>query len=121
MTGIIDAIRGARLVIICSPVYTNTVPAGLKLVIDRMQAYHAERTISSGVSGQQGILFSVAGRKGGNNFTCITRVVRAFFQNCGIMPSGEVLIDSVDAVKDIREIPGRKEVVRELVLHCLEG
>jgi multimeric flavodoxin WrbA len=115
MAGIIDAVRGARLIIICSPVYSNTVTAGLKLVIDRMQAYHAERTLFGGRVGQQGILFSVAGRKGGDNFTCITKVVKAFFQNCGIKSAGEMLIDSVDAVKDIREIKGKRELVYELV------
>jgi multimeric flavodoxin WrbA len=121
MGGIINAVRGARLIIVCSPVYTNTVTAGLKLVIDRMQAYHAERTIYGGASGQRGILFSVAGRKGGDNFTCITRVVKAFFENCGIRPAGEILIDSVDAVKDIREIPGKEKSVKDLVSKILNS
>jgi multimeric flavodoxin WrbA len=115
MRAIIDAVRGARLLIICSPVYTNTVPAGLKLVIDRMQAYHAERTLSGGVSGQKGILFSVAGRKGHDNFTCVTKVIIPFFRNLGIEPAGQVLIDSVDAIKDIRSLPGRKDEVKGLV------
>lgn len=119
MNGIIDAVRNARLIIVCSPVYTNTVTAGLKLVIDRMQAYHAERTIAGGRNDQQGLLFSVAGRKGGDNFSCITKVVHAFFHNCGIRPAGEILIDSVDAVKDIREILGKRESVQELVLSVL--
>lgn len=115
MTEIIAAVRGARLIIVCSPVYTNTVTAGLKLVIDRMQAYHAERTISGGRTNQQGILLSVAGRKGGDNFTCITSVVNAFFHTCGIRPAGEVLIDSVDAVRDVRKISGKREAVQQLV------
>jgi multimeric flavodoxin WrbA len=115
MGSIIDAVRGARLLIVCSPVYTNTVPAGLKLVIDRMQAYHAERTLSGGRSGQTGILFSVAGRKGGDNFTCVTKVISAFFRNLGIEPVGQVLIDSVDAVRDIRVLPGREDEVKALV------
>jgi multimeric flavodoxin WrbA len=115
MEGIINAIRGARLLVVCSPVYTNTVPAGLKLVIDRMQAYHAERTISGGRSGQKGILFSVAGRKGGDNFTYITKVIVPFFRNLGIEPAGQVLIDSVDAVRDIRFFPGRENEVKGLV------
>ncbi|AGB01691.1 flavodoxin family protein [Methanoregula formicica] len=119
MNGIIDAVRGARLIIVCSPVYTNTVTAGLKLVIDRMQAYHAERTLFGGKDGQHGLLFSVAGRKGGGNFTCITKVVTAFFKNCGIEPAGEILIDSVDAVKDIREIAGKREEVSGLVRRYL--
>ena len=114
MRAIIDAVRGARLLIICSPVYTNTVPAGLKLVIDRMQAYHAERTLSGGRSGQKGILFSVAGRKGHDNFTCVTKVIIPFFRNLGIEPAGQVLIDSVDAIKDIRT-PGREDEVKGLV------
>jgi multimeric flavodoxin WrbA len=115
MRGIIDAVRGAKLLIICSPVYTNTVPAGLKLVIDRMQAWHAERTLSGGRSGQKGILFSVAGRKGHDNFTCITNVIIPFFKNLGIEPAGQVLIDSVDAVRDIRTLPGREDEVKGLV------
>ena len=119
MGSIIDAIRGARLLIICSPVYTNTVPAGLKLVIDRMQAYHAERTLAGGRTGQKGIFFSVAGRKGGDNFACITNVIIPFFRNLGIEPAGQVLIDSVDAVKDIRAITGRREEAKGLVLGAL--
>jgi len=119
MRTIIDAVRSARLLIICSPVYTNTVPSGLKLVIDRMQAYHAERTLVGGRPGQKGVLFSVAGRKGGDNFACITNVIIPFFRNLGIEPAGQVLIDSVDAVKDIRAITGRREEVKGLVLGAL--
>ena len=112
MGSIIDAIRGASLLIVCSPVYTNTVPGGLKLVIDRCQAYHAERVISGGRTGQKGLVFSVAGRKGEENFTCITRVIFAFLRNLGIDPVGEILIDRVDAIRDIRTIDGMEENVK---------
>jgi multimeric flavodoxin WrbA len=112
MGSIIDAIRGASLLIVCSPVYTNTVPGGLKLVIDRCQAYHAERVISGGRTGQKGLVFSVAGRKGEENFTCITRVIFAFLRNLGIDPVGEILIDRVDAIRDIRTIAGMEEKVK---------
>ncbi len=115
MRGIIDDIRSASLLVVCSPVYTNTVPAGLKLLIDRCQAYHAERVLSGGRTGQRGLVFSVAGRKGEVNFTCVTRVITAFLRNLGITPIGEILIDSVDAVRDIRLIPGLEQTVREKV------
>lgn len=121
MGSIINAVRGAGLLIVCSPVYTNTVPAGLKLFIDRMQAYHAERTLCGGRTDQKGILFSVAGRKGGDNFTCVTKVVRAFYSNLGIEPAGQVLIDSVDAVKDIRRLPGREDEVKRMVVNALRS
>jgi multimeric flavodoxin WrbA len=115
MGDIIDAIRGASLLVICSPVYTNTVPGGLKLLIDRCQAYHAERVLSGGITGQRGLIFSVAGREGEENFTCITRVISAFLRNLGISPVGEILIDSADAIRDIRTIPGLEHRVRGIV------
>lgn len=115
MGTIIEAIEGASLLIVCSPVYTNTVPGGLKLVIDRCQAYHAQRVLSGGRTGQKGLVFSVAGRKGEENFTCITSVISAFLRNLGIDPVGEILIDRVDAIRDIRTIPGMEQNVREKV------
>jgi multimeric flavodoxin WrbA len=119
MGSIIGAIRESSLLVICSPVYTNTVPGGLKLLIDRCQAYHAERTLSGGRTGQYGLIFSVAGRKGEENFTCITRVISAFFRNLGITPDGKILIDRIDSVKDIRTIPGMEDAVRKKVTQYL--
>ena len=70
MSGIIDAIRGASLLVVCSPVYTNTVPGGLKLLIDRTQAYHAERVLFGGRTGQSGLVLRFRAQ-GGDNFTCV--------------------------------------------------
>jgi multimeric flavodoxin WrbA len=119
MGSIIGAIRESSLLVVCAPVYTNTVPAGLKLLIDRCQAYHAERVLYGGRTGQQGLIFSVAGRSGEENFTCVTRVISAFLRNLGITPAGEILIDRIDSVKDIRTIAGMEETVRKKVQHCL--
>jgi multimeric flavodoxin WrbA len=120
MESVIAAVRGASLIIVCSPVYTNTVPAGLKLVIDRMQAYHAERALFGSRTGQQGLMYSVAGRKGAENFTCIIRVLTGFFHTLGVTPAGEVLIDSADVVHDIRTIAGKEaEVKGQVKLHLL--
>jgi len=119
MSGIISDIRNTSLLVICSPVYTNTVPAGLKLIIDRCQAYHAERVLSGGITGQRGLIFSVAGRSGIENFTCITSVITAFLRNLDITPVGEILIDRVDAIRDIRTIPGLEQNVLEKVKQSL--
>jgi len=119
MAGIIDAIRGASLLVVCSPVYTNTVPGSLKLLIDRTQAYHAERALSGGRFGQSGLLFAVAGRTGGCNFTCVTRVISAFFENLGIKPAGQILLDHADAIRDIRTREGAEQQVKDAVRQCL--
>jgi multimeric flavodoxin WrbA len=115
MGGIINAVRSSSLLVVCSPVYTNTVPAGLKLIIDRCQAYHAERVLSGGISGQRGLIFAVAGRSGMENFTCTTRVISGFMKNLDITPVGEILIDRMDAIRDLRTIPGLEHTVREKV------
>jgi multimeric flavodoxin WrbA len=121
MVEIIDAIRNATVLVICSPVYTNSVPGGLKLLIDRCQAYHAELTIHRNKrQPKKGIILSVAGRKGRSHFTCVTNVVSAFLRNLGVKPSGEILIDGMDELQDIRNVPGLAERVRTIVETCLD-
>lgn len=115
MNDIIAGVRGAALVIVCSPVYSNTVPAGLKLVIDRMQAYHAERALYGSGRCKNGLVFSVAGRKGKGNFSCITSVISAFFHTLGIEKAGEILFDGADSVHDIRTVAGKEETVKALI------
>ncbi len=119
MNDIIATVRGAMLIVVCSPVYSNTVPAGLKLVVDRMQAYHADRALGGSGRCRHGLVFSVAGRSGKGNFTCITSVLSAFFHTLGIGLSGEILLDGSDAVRDIRAIAGKEEMVRALVKNHL--
>lgn len=119
MEAVIAAIRGATLIVVCSPVYTDTVPAGLKMVIDRCQTYHAERALFGGPEGQRGLLLAVAGRTGEENFRCVRRVVRDYFQNLEIEPCGEVLAEGMDRARDVRSIPGIEERVRAAVAGCL--
>jgi multimeric flavodoxin WrbA len=119
MGEVIDSIRDASVLVICTPVYTNSVPGGVKLLIDRCQAYHAELSITGqGEKAKKGLTLSVAGRKGSSHFTCVTSVISAFFKNLGIRPSGEILIDSMDELRDIRNVPGLFERVRAIVQDC---
>jgi multimeric flavodoxin WrbA len=115
MVDIIDSIANAKLLIVCSPVYTNTVPAGLKLLMDRFQAHHAAHTLGREVSNPKGILLAVAGRRGADNFRCLTSVVHAFMRNAGILPSGDVLTDGMDEVRDVRAVPGLEERVHAAI------
>jgi multimeric flavodoxin WrbA len=119
MAGIIRELSAARVVIICTPVYTNTVPGSLKMVFDRCQAYHAFQVLNGHPQRKRGLLFSVAGRKGEENFSCITRVVDAFMENIHIRPSGKVLVDDLDTVRDLRNLPGIEVQIRNAVEQVL--
>jgi multimeric flavodoxin WrbA len=111
MGRIIGSLNEATLVVICSPVYTMTVPAGMKALMDRCQAYHAQRLIARDTSTRQGLLMSVAGRKGTSNFTCLQTTVHTFFSNLGIVPAGDILVDNMDRIQDIRKVPRIRERV----------
>ena len=123
MTRLAPAIRAASLLVVCSPVYTNTVPAGLKAVIDRAQAIHAGEALRANgpVARQTGVLLATAGRKGLENFGCVLSVVRAFMANLGIRYCGEVLVDDLDALRDLRLAPGLDLRVRSTVISALPG
>jgi len=121
MGGVLASLRGAFLLVICSPVYTNTVPGGLKIFLDRCQAYHARRRLFDPDHPKKGLLFSVAGRKGRSNFACVTAVVSAYFRNLGIVPAGELLIDAVDEIRDVRTVAGLEEQVKDAVREALRS
>jgi multimeric flavodoxin WrbA len=115
MTDLLSALRSASLLVICTPVYTNTVPGGLKIFIDRCQAYHAEKNLFRDRGEKKGILLSVAGRKGADNFACVKKVVASFMRNLGILNTGEVLLDGMDGIRDVRNVPGIPEEIGDLI------
>lgn len=119
MNGIIDAIAGCSLLVICSPVYTNTVPAGLKALLDRFSALHAEMTLGGHLLSRKGLLMAVAGRKGHDNFRCVTEVIRAFFSLLGITPLQPVLVDATDVIRDVTKVDGLEDRVMSLVRDSL--
>lgn len=121
MAGVIDSIRVCRLLVVCSPVYTNTVPGDLKLLIDRCQAYHASCLLHGRPSGQRGIIISVAGRTGTEPFECVVKVLEAFMRNLGIVPSGQLLLGGMDRVRNVGMQQGVRERLRELVKEALIG
>jgi len=119
MGDLIGSLRSAGLLVVCSPVYTNTVPGGLKIFMDRCQAYHAERSLFSMPREKQGILLSVAGRSGAANFTCVKKVVVSFMRNLGIRYAGELLLDGMDRTRDVRTLAGTREKVARLMKEAL--
>ena len=115
MNGIIDSVAGCSLLVICSPVYTNTVPAGLKALLDRFMALHAEMTLGGDFPSRKGLLMAVAGREGHENFRCVREVIRAFFSLLGMTPLQPVLVDATDVIRDVTRVEGLEDRVKSLV------
>jgi NAD(P)H-dependent FMN reductase len=120
MPVILKAIETASLLIIATPVYTNTVPAALKAVIDRCQALHARRTLFGTSVPTNGLLIAIAGRPGPEPFECVRAVTGAFMRNVGIRPAEEIMVDRMDTRRDVREIEGLEDRVRAAVASLLE-
>ncbi|HOT02611.1 MAG TPA: flavodoxin family protein [Methanolinea sp.] len=115
MNGIIDAVAVCSLLVICSPVYTNSVPAGLKALLDRFMALHAEMTLGGNLPPRKGLLMAVAGRKGHENFKCVKEVIRAFFSLLGMTPLQPVLVDATDVIHDVTRVEGLKDRVMSVI------
>jgi len=109
MDEITDLILNASVVIVCSPVYTNTVPGSLKIIFDRFMAHHAFCSLYDYKNNRKGLLFSSAGRKGVSNFDSLAPVCDAFMDIAGIRKEGAILCDNMDETGDIRKIKGLRE------------
>ncbi|HOF96499.1 MAG TPA: flavodoxin family protein [Methanoculleus sp.] len=112
MPGIVRALESASVIVVCTPVYTGTVPAGLKAVIDRCQWLHAREKVLGREVHARGLLVAVAGQRGSEPFVCITRVVGMFMGNLGIRPAAPVLIDDLDRARDVGKVEGAEDDVR---------
>lgn len=121
MDEVIGALCGCKLLIVCVPVYTNGPPAAIKALIDRCLAYHAYRTLTGDTHTAAGITFAVAGRKGDENFTCLKTILHSFMRNIGIMPAGEIMIDGLDEIRDLRNIPTIQDDVGAIIIKTLQS
>ncbi|MCT8337922.1 flavodoxin family protein [Methanoculleus sp. Afa-1] len=120
MPPIIRALEAASIVVVCTPVYTGTVPAPLKAAIDRCQWLHAREKILGKELHARGLLVAVAGRRGADPFVCTTRVVGMFMENLGIRPADPVLIGDLDRARDVETIAGVEYSVRAALSALLE-
>lgn len=121
MTRLEPAIGGASLLVVSTPVYTNTVPAGLKALIDRAQALHARAALSGhpAPGTRNGVLLASAGRSGSKNFDCVRNVVRPFMANLGIHLVQEICVDDLDRRRDVDSEPGLEMRVRQAIISSL--
>jgi multimeric flavodoxin WrbA len=104
-------IRSADRIIVSSPIYFFSVSAQTKIMIDRCQAFWAEKYVHKkpvppGMFGRKGLLLLVGGMKQNEKnvgFQCAEATVRAFFRTVNVQEHFTLAFDAVDkkgAIKD---------------------
>jgi multimeric flavodoxin WrbA len=104
MQAIRDEIRTADRIIVASPIFFFGVSAQTKIMIDRCQAFWAEKyvhknPIKPGAYGRKGLLLLVGGMKrtaSNAGFDCSEATVRAFFRTVNVQEHATLSYDRID-------------------------
>jgi multimeric flavodoxin WrbA len=122
MEEVFALVQRCRVLAVCAPVYSCSVPGALKVLIDRFQAYHAHRNLvgEDNKNPQTGLFFGVCGREGDANFKPLREIATAFFATAGIPFTGSAWADGMDQRQDIRQVPGFAADVRDSVRRALQ-
>jgi multimeric flavodoxin WrbA len=89
MFSVYDAIRECERFIVSTPVFFLGLPAQIKKVVDRCQAFWSAKVllgspIRPGPSGRKGLLLVVGGMKIKSGYTCAGATATAFFRTIGV-------------------------------------
>ena len=104
MQAIHDEIRSADRIIVASPIFFFSVSAQTKIMIDRCQAFWAEKyvhknPVKPGAYGRKGLLLLVGGMKRTEKnvgFSCSEATVRAFFRTVNVQEHVTLAYDQID-------------------------
>ena len=104
MQAVHEAIRTADRIIVASPIFFFSVSAQTKLMIDRCQAFWAQKYVHKkplqpGPFGRKGLLLLVGGMKKtekNRGFECSEVTVRAFFRTVNVQEHAILEFDEVD-------------------------
>jgi len=113
MQTIREEIRKADRIIVASPIFFFSVSAQTKIMIDRCQAFWAEKyvhkkPIQPGPHGRKGLLLLVGGMKKNEKnagFECSEATVRAFFRTVNVQQHETLAYDEIDAKGAIAKHP----------------
>ena len=123
MDEVFALVQHCRVLAVCAPVYSCSVPGALKILIDRFQAYHAHRNLvdEDGKNCQAGLFFGVCGREGDANFRSLREIATAFFATAGIPFTDAAWADGMDRKRDIQQVPGFAVEVKDGVRRALQN
>ncbi len=113
MQAVHDDIRAADRIILASPIFFFGLSAQTKIMIDRCQAFWAEKyvhkkPVAPGAFGRKGLLLLVGGMKRNSKnmgFECSEATARAFFRTVNVQEHVTLSYDSVDEQGAIAKHP----------------
>lgn len=110
MDRIYDAIRGCQRFIVSTPVYFMGLPAQMKAVVDRCQAfwsgkYLLGKKILPGPAGRKGLLLLVGGMKMQKGLSCAAATATAFFRTISVGEHETLSYCRVDSKGSIKRHP----------------
>ena len=113
MQTIHQEIRIADRIIVSSPIFFFSVSAQTKIMIDRCQAFWAEKYVHKkpvlpGAFGRKGLLLLVGGMKRNEKnvgFQCAEATVRAFFRTVHVQEHITLAFDAIDKKGAIKDHP----------------
>lgn len=106
-------IRSADRIIVASPIFFFSVSAQTKIMIDRCQAFWAEKyvhkkPVPAGAFGRKGLLLLVGGMKQNEKnvgFQCAEATAQAFFRTVNVQEHATLAFDAVDKKGAIKDHP----------------
>jgi multimeric flavodoxin WrbA len=113
MQAIHQEIRTTDRIILASPIFFFSVSAQAKIVIDRCQAFWAQKyvhrkPIHPGPLGRKGLLILIGGMKKGpknRGFECAEVTARAFFRTVNVQEHATLEFDMIEEKGAIKEHP----------------
>jgi multimeric flavodoxin WrbA len=106
MRGVYDEVARADAVIVASPIFFGHLPAQMKMVIDRFQAWWVAKYVlkSPHVKGKRpGAFICVGAMKRTDYFECARKTIRAFFATAGLSYHAELFRNGLDVKSAILE------------------
>ena len=108
-----EKLVAADVIAVASPVYFWSVPAQLKVVIDRSQCQWVRKQVlgaslpptDEGRHRRRGVFLSVGGQPN-QDFGCIIKTVSSFFELYEADNWGQVVHEKVDAKGEVEDLPG---------------
>lgn len=112
MRGLYARIKQSDIIILASPIYFGSVSSVAKTMIDRCQAFWAEKYMAGKRAGEQkkrGYFIATAGSNDIRMLQAVKYTVQLFFSACGAAYCGDLLAYNTDNIKvsDNEEIKER--------------